>query len=217
LSKETTQEATKVHAKQLQYDRQIADMSLTISKLEASLREAEKVGLRDSASSESSTQDAEMSKQIKALSEEVIRLRDRVNNQNSESVAMKHRLKAAVERANKLEDDLAVAKTMANGSDGDVYDSMERAQGRSTGRRRRAGGQTGSIRSAMRLDASGGERTQQIGQVVDAVDSFTVSTGTLSFNYLFSISVSILSVLRLTGSNQLFFSPRKIFTPQSPC
>jgi hypothetical protein len=42
MSRETTQEASAVHTKQLQYDRQIADMSLTISKLQAILREAEK-------------------------------------------------------------------------------------------------------------------------------------------------------------------------------
>jgi hypothetical protein len=181
LSKETTHEATMVHAKQLQYDRQIADMSLTISKLEASLREAEKPGNGDLAASEESLHDQEMSSQIKLLSEEVVKLRDKVASQNSESLAMKHRLKAAVDRANKLEDDLVAARSSSEGN-GDLYDYMERAQ---NSRRRRAGGgapNSGSIRSAMRLDASGGERTQQIGQVVDAVDSFAVSTGRASIS-----------------------------------
>ena len=91
----------------------------------------------------------------------------------SESLAMKHRLKSAVDRANKLEGDLANAQS-SNGN-GDFYDSMERAQ---LSRRRRPGAtNTGSIRAAMRLDSTSGDRAEKIGQAVDVVDSFAVSTG----------------------------------------
>jgi chromosome segregation ATPase len=175
LSKETKQEATTVHQKQLQADRQIADMSLTISKLEASLREAERNGFQASTSLEQSIKEDEMSKQIQLLSEEVVRLHDKIAGHTSESLAMKHRLKSALDKANKLEDELAIAKLSQNG-DSNTYDLMERAQ---TPRRRRLGinATAGSIRSAMRLDVSGGERTQQIGQAIDVVDSFAVSTG----------------------------------------
>lgn len=175
LSKESKQEATTVHQKQLQAERQIADMSLTISKLEACLQEAEKRGRQETLSPDRKVQEDEMATQIKLLSEEVVRLRDKITGQNSESLAMKSRLKSAVDKANTLEDELALARISHDG-DGDVYDSMERAQ---TSRRRRPGTTTNSvsIRSAIRLDASGGERTQQIGQAIDAVDSFAVSTG----------------------------------------
>jgi hypothetical protein len=181
ISKETTQEASAVHTKQLQYDRQIADMSLTISKLQAILMEAEKATSGESGALQVTMgNDDEMAKQIKLLSEEVLRLRDKVANHNSESLAMKNRLKAAADRATKAEDELAVAVTSTNGND--IYDSMERAgpsSGNGLGRRRRPGAPppSGSIRSAMRLNPGQGERTEQIGKVVDALDSFAVSTG----------------------------------------
>jgi hypothetical protein len=93
---------------------------------------------------------------------------------NSESLAIKHRLKSAVDKANKLEDELANANSSNNRDD--VYDSMERAQ--ISRRRRGVPSSSGSIRSAMRLDSSTGDRSEKIGQVVDVVDSFAVSTGT---------------------------------------
>ncbi len=166
-----------VHAKQIQYDRQIADMSLTISKLEASLREAARQDPMDTAISESVVNENEMVKQIKGLSEEVVRLRDKLATQSSESLAMKHRLRAATDRARQAEEELAIAKSSAN-DEPDMYDALERANTSSGGRRRKIGTTaTGSIRSAMRLESGHGERSEQIGQVVDAVDSFAVSTG----------------------------------------
>jgi len=167
-----------VHAKQIQYDRQIADMSLTISKLEAKVREYEKISRNDSNASVASFKDEEIPNRIKLLSEEVVRLRDKTANHNSESLAMKNRLKVAVDRSNKLEDELIVARTSSNG-DGDIYDSMERARITTSGGRRRRPGAlpSGSIRTAMLLNSSGGDRTEQIGQVVDQIDSFAASTG----------------------------------------
>jgi len=175
FSKETTQEANIVHAKQIQYDRKMADMSLIILKLEAKLREYEKLSPEHTAS----FNDDETPNQIKSLSEEVLRLRDKIANQNSESLAMKNRLKVAVDRSNKLEDELIVSRTSAN-SDGNTYESMERAlYPKSGGGRRRHGNppSTTSIRTAMLLNSPGGDRTEQIGHVVDQIDSFAVSTG----------------------------------------
>lgn len=127
-----------------------------------------------------------------------------LSNYHSESLAMKHRLKSAVDRANKLENDLANANS--TNDQGDVYDSMERAQ---ISRRRRPGAaSSGSIRSAMRLDSSGGERSEKIGQVVDAVDSFSVSTGMLFFlivasnGQLWMISDCLFSFHRLSLSGK---------------
>mmetsp|Transcript_56471 Transcript_56471/g.137049 ORF Transcript_56471/g.137049 Transcript_56471/m.137049 type:complete len:919 (-) Transcript_56471:2895-5651(-) len=179
LSKETTQEATEIHAKQIQYDRQIAELNLTISKLQAKLQEAEKSRLMLSERSNSNNSDdpdheKELSNRVKVLSEEVVRLRDKVANYSSESLAMKHRLKAATDRANKAEDDLAVARTSAPRS---VDFDIETGGGTLSKRRRGVGSQTSSIKSALRLEGGLDPRTQQIGEVVDAVDSFAVSTG----------------------------------------
>jgi hypothetical protein len=112
------------------------------------------------------------------LSEEVVRLRDKIANHNSESLATKNRLKAAVDRSNKLEEELQIARFSPN-SDEIIYDSS--VQGRnaaSGGRRRNVGPPTkGSIRTAMLLNASRGDGAEQIGQVVDQIDSFAASTG----------------------------------------
>ena len=194
ISKETTQEANIVHAKQIQYDRQIADMSLTISKLEAKLKEHEKISPIDSNTRRSSFNDEEISNRIKLLSEEVVRLRDKVANQNSESLAMKSRLKEAIGKSKKLEDELMLARASSNG-DGDVYDSMERARNPGAGGRRRRHGAappSGSIRSAMLLNSSGGDRTEQIGEVVDQIDSFAFSTGECYVCLFWTLDVTLI-------------------------
>jgi hypothetical protein len=177
MSKESTQEASAVQVKHLQYDRQIADMSLTIAKLQGSLREYQKESPGESTSMDpAKVNDDEMANQIKLLSEEVLRLRDKVANQNSESLTMKSRLQAAIDRATKLEDEATAATTTSGNG---MYDSMERAgaSGNGLGRRRRPGAlPSGSIRTAMRLSTGQGTRSEQIGKAVDVVDSFAVST-----------------------------------------
>jgi hypothetical protein len=181
MSKETTQEASSVYAKQLHYDRQIADLNVTISKLQSSLREAER-----NPSSESKSDDGDMANQVKTLSEEVLRLREKVASFNSESLAMRNRLKSAMDRAAKAEDHLAEARTSAAASaSNDDFDSMERGPtGNGMGRRRRGGGNQsiGSIRSTLRLEPGQGEGREHLGKVVDVVDGFAVTTGKSCWN-----------------------------------
>lgn len=194
MSRETKSEVSAAHTKQLQHDRKMADMSLTISKLEASLREArEETSSQSRARDAAKSRDNELSDQVKMLSEEVLKLRDKVASHSSESLALKNRLRSANERATKAEEELAIVNSTASQSNGtnDMYDAMERAGGPTSGngfsRRRKGGGagigiggppQSGSIRTAMKLTrGQGNERTEQIGQVVDAVDAFAVSTG----------------------------------------
>lgn len=167
-----------VHAKEIQNDRKIADMSLTISKLETKVKEYEKEAPIDSNSLAGSLNNKEMSSRIKLLSEEVVRLRDKLANHNSESLAMKNRLQVAIHKSNKLEEELLLARTSLNG-DGDFYDSMERAHHTAPSARRRRYGapSSGSIRTAMLLNSSQGDGTEKIGKVVDQIDSFAASTG----------------------------------------
>lgn len=179
FSNETTHEATIVHAKEIQYDRQIADMSLTISKLEAKIRQYEKVSPNTSKTPAGSLDDEKLPNHIQVLSEEVVRLRDKIANQNSESLAMKNRLKAAIDSSTKLEEELQTAKISSN-SDEVIYDSTARGRNNNTsgGRRRNFGApSSGSIRTAMLLNSSTSDRTEQIGEVVDQIDSFAASTG----------------------------------------
>ena len=62
----------------------------------------------------------------------------------SKSVASKTRLKVAVDRSNKLEDELIVSRTSANG-DGNAYESMKRALNPKSGGGRRRHGNPSSI------------------------------------------------------------------------
>ena len=100
-----------------------------------------------------------------------MRLREKVSCQNSESLTLKNRLQTAIVRAEKAEEELVMASADGNS----IYDSMEKAN---RPRRRRGGAPpSGSIRTAMHLNAGSGERAEKIGKVVDVVDSFASSTG----------------------------------------
>ena len=176
MSKQATEEASIAHAKQLQHDRQTADFNVTISKLQSSLREAERSSSSKSSDDKASKESSpETANQLKLLSEEVMRLREKVANQNSESVAMRNRLKVATDRATKAEDELTEAR-MIRSSSGNL--DIESGLPNGMSRRRRGGDQSGpSIRSVMRLEPGQGEGKEQIGKVVDALDSFAVSSG----------------------------------------
>lgn len=179
MSKETTQEASTVYAKQLHYDRQIADLNVTISKLQSSLREAERNPSSEYMRNSSfNADDGDMANQVKTLSEEVLRLREKVASFNSESLTMKNRLKSAMDRAGKAEDHLEEARTAA--ASNDDFDSMERGPtGNGLSRRRKGGGNkpVGSLRSTLRLEPGQGEGREHLGKVVDVVDSFAATTG----------------------------------------
>lgn len=122
--------------------------------------------------------DGDMANQVKKLSEEVLRLREKVASFNSGSLAMKNRLRSAMDRAAKAEDHLTEARTSA--ASNDDFDSMERGPtGNGMSRRRRGGGNQsiGSIRSTFRLEPGQGEGREHLGKVVDVVDGFAVTTG----------------------------------------
>lgn len=177
MSKESTLEASASHVMQLQYDRKVADLELTISKLQRERAQKDTKG-QDSTAASSIDEDHEMSTQVKLLSEQLISLREKISNQSSETSALKNRLQIAVDRAQKAEDELAMAAS--SGANGD-HDSAEKGNLQlGLGRRRRNNApSSGSIRTAMRLNTGQGERTEQIGKVVDVVDSFAVTTGTM--------------------------------------
>ena len=177
MSKESTLEASASHAMQLQYDRKVTDLELTISKLQRDKIQKTIKG-RDSTGASSSHDNNEMSKQVKILSEQLICLREKISNQSSETSTLKNRLQIAVDRAKKAEDQLAMVESSGINGDFDVVEKGNLQQG--LGRRRRnKAPNSGSIRTAMRLNTGQGERTEQIGKVVDVVDSFAVTTGTI--------------------------------------
>ncbi len=131
----------------------------------------------------------QMPNQIKNLSEEVLRLRDKIANQNSEYLAMKNRFKAAVDRSNRLEDELQTVKLSTNSDGRTTEQSGHGYKKASSGKRRHVGAlNSSSIRTAMLLNSSHGDKTEQIGQVVDQIDSFAASTGACIPSNQFSIN-----------------------------
>lgn len=184
MSKERTEEAAAAHARHLQNDRKIADMSATISRLQCNLRDTKRASFDDGRDSIYSSGEDDKTMQIKSLSEQVLRQQEMIGQSKSEISALKSRLQVAISRADKAEGAMASFQN----SDG-IYDRMERAplsdgsnDGRNTMRRRGGRGNSsdsygGSIRSAMRLSAGHGESTEKIGKAIDVVDSFSVQTG----------------------------------------
>lgn len=159
-------------------------MSVTISRLQASIRDSKKSSFVESRDSVYSSDDGERSSEIKSLSEQVLKQQETIARSKSEISALKNRLQVAVGRADKAEE----ALSFMHDSD-DLYDRMESAPlsgssdgGRRTMRRRGGrGSSAGSIRSAIRLNPGQSENKEKIGKAIDAVDSFSVQTGTLSF------------------------------------
>lgn len=183
ISKERTEEAAAAHARHLQNDRKIADMSVTISRLQSNLRDAKGASFDDSRDSINSFGGDDKTMQIKTLSEQVLRQQELIGQGKSEISALKSRLQGAIRRAEKAEG----AMSSFQNSD-DIYDRMESAplsggsnDGRRTMRRRGHGNSNdsygGSIRSAIRLSHGQGESTAKIGKAIDVVDSFSVQTG----------------------------------------
>lgn len=184
MSRERTEEASAAHARQLQQDRQNADMSLTIARLQSSLRDLKKDSFRENKEMGSHESYADKATQIETLSEQVLRQQEKIGNYTTEISALKARLRSSLSRAESAEQALTVS-----GNTGDMLDVIERAPSsggwprsmrRRGGSRGRKGADSygGSIRSAMQLDPGQTEgNKERIGKAIDALDTWSVQTG----------------------------------------
>lgn len=174
MSKERTLEVSAARSKQHQFDRKIADMSLQISKLQSSLREAQKgssYGNNDlmSGGTDSSTH-------VHELTEQLVRQQEKMGQTTSELSALRNRLQVATARAQKAEEALThagsfdVESSPDSGNYGGSGSTMMR-------RRRRGQQEISSIRQAIHMNASRDENTERLGKAIDAVDKFSVETG----------------------------------------
>lgn len=120
--------------------------------------------------------------QIKELSEEVLKAREKTGGYSSEIAALKSRLKGAVDRAEKAE--AALEDNLATAPSGDSLDRMEMGSPSSGNFMRKRGGKKGpsTITSAMHLN-----KAERVGKAVDTLDSFAVSTGRFEFGALFGV------------------------------
>ena len=183
ITKERTEEASAVQAKQKVYDRKVADMSATISRLQISLRDLTKKN-QSSAGPDGpgafSVEATELNKRVATLSKLVVQHQAKIDDSKVEVSTLKSRLRAANSRA-----EAAERLAIVSGNTSDVSDlEMGGGLGYATGRmRRRNRGRllmrSKSIRSALKLDAGRGrsDAQEQIGSIVDALDKWSIETG----------------------------------------
>ena len=166
MSKERTLEITASRSKQHQVDRQSSDMSLQISKLQSSLREAQ----RGSVSLERASGGVDPSTHVKQLTQELVRHQEKMGQVTSEVSALRNRLQVASARAEKAENALSQVgmRDVESAPDSGNY-------GRGGMRRRKK--DVASIRAAINLHASPNENMERVGKVIDGLDKFSVDTG----------------------------------------
>jgi DNA repair exonuclease SbcCD ATPase subunit len=176
ISSERTEEATNARLKQNKHDRQIAELTLQLTRLQQQYESgATKDSSKDLKDSRDDAEVHDLKNQVKELSEEILKVREKAGNYSSEVSTLKSRLRAAIDRAEKAE---AAADEVMAVHHTDSYDRMERAASPNSGnsmRRRgvkRSSSGTTSIRAAMHLN-----QTERVGKAIDALDSFSVSTG----------------------------------------
>lgn len=169
VNRERTDEVSVITARQLEYDRKVSEMSREMSELRRELRES-----KETSNSDSGDLTDDSRKQLKNLSEEVLRQRECVVNYKSEVSALKSRLKVALHRAEQAEASADHARSAATSRD------LERG---TKGSRRRRGGNVpsfqGSMKAALNLDASQAESSQWLGSCLDVVDESLSKIGSL--------------------------------------
>jgi len=186
MSQERTQESSVSLARQKQYDRRVADLTLKVSQLQSSLRHLEQeesyIGdgqsSDDNANSRLRIKEKELQKQISTLSEEIMKQRNKLDTSSSEVLTMRNRLRTALTRAEN-------AEQMVISPHNEETSDIERGSTPYYNRKmRRRGGRTGttSIRSFIKLDSSRGKTRDKVGNFVDLVDKWAIDTGSFFKN-----------------------------------
>jgi len=183
ISQERTQESSVSLARQKQYDRRVADLTLKVSQLQSSLHHLEQeesyIGdgqsLDDTTGSRFKAKEKELQKQISSLSEELMRQRSKLDTSSAEVLTMRNRLRTALTRAETAE---KLVMSPRNDESSDIERGSTGFHSRKM-RRRLLGGRaaTTSIRSFIKFDSSRGKTREQVGNFVDVVDTWAMDTG----------------------------------------
>lgn len=184
VESERTEETLISQKRQQQHDRQVEELTHALSRIKQELRDVKRDSLKDFRPR--SGENNEDGRRIKDLSEEVLRLRDKLSGSQSEMAALKSRLQGALDRAQKAESSLS-----ERDENGATYasDDMELGNGirHRVPMRKRVRGTGPTMRAALKLDAvhHGGGGTEKIGKTLDALDAFLIESGKfLRFNPL---------------------------------
>jgi len=184
ITQERTEEASAVQAKQKQYDRQVADMNATISRLQTSLLDLKRTSSSVGADGgggvgTSSSEVADLNKRVATLSQLVVQHQSKIDDGKVEISTLRTRLRTATSRAE------AAEKAMTMSGNATDLSELERGSTSYVGKMRRRGvrgrsaAKAKSIRSAVKLDRGrgGNEAQEQIGSAIDVIDRWSVETG----------------------------------------
>ena len=200
MSKERTEEMSVTHARQKQHDRRVADLAATISRLQISLRDLKNVEPSSAYGAGTSLEEEgvgtnfeiqkELQQQVSSLTRQVFQQQSKVEENAVELSTLRSRLSVALTRADNAENALTMSGNLGSSSPGKHVDLESGFRGYDGGKKvRRRGGRTKgltaaskskSIRSALHLDlgrAGVSETRQQIGTAIDALDQWSVETG----------------------------------------
>jgi len=207
ISKERSEEASNVLARQRLQDRKVSEMEMTISRLKTQVHEQKSkptgFGSMEKDPKMLYQELDEARRDIESLSGQVLRHQAVAENSKSEILALKGRLQATVNRAEQAEKSLQTASMQSGrssavgggGGGGTTMTSSSRLYEMEGGgivggmRRRVKGGRNrnatgGTISAALQISpttttsrGSTSPLTQQVGATLDALDSWMVDTG----------------------------------------
>ena len=190
--RERQEEALLTQTRQAQNETKISDLTQQVFELRATIRDVKQQETMALQQRQTDDSKFDLQNRIQELSEELVRMRERMSVSNSEVAALRNRLQAALNRAVVAE--AAAESAFQNTSDLHTWSNHpnDPEQGltvrrRGTNPRSKGSSDVPTIRKALRLDngpGSGiGSNTQSLGKGLDVLDGFLAQSGEiLRFN-----------------------------------
>lgn len=188
VSQERINEASLSLARQKQYDRKVADLTLQVSQLQSSLHHSQQEGIysdsqqrKDITNSNAITTEKQLQMQITSLSEELIKQRKKLEISSAEVLTLQNRLRAALTRAENAEN--LAAPSLNDDANNDIEGG--RRQYYNGGKMRKRVGRrtkvaTNSIRSIIKVHSGrrgSNSASERVCDFVDLVDNWALDTG----------------------------------------
>eukprot|EP00978_Attheya_sp_CCMP212_P031180 scaffold117077_cov65-Attheya_sp.AAC.1 len=195
MSKEQAQEAVFAQERQRKHDQQVQDLQSTVTRLQATVRDLQKRSSNEemndhptdgSANSDSGTGDnmatskeqERLRKQVKTLSEQIVRQQGKLDNGNCEALALRSRLKTSLSRAETAEKALVTASSTRDVEQGSSSSNQHRSRYKGGGR---ASTRTTTLVQSIRsvLPSQFVNQHEAVGETMDALDSFAIDMGAI--------------------------------------
>jgi len=187
ITDERMEETAMTLSKQRQKDREIADLNITITKLQADIRDLKIDNASKKEILERESTDAVKKgyrSEIQSYLDQILKQQQKLDFQSSEISTLQTRLQVAIMRADTAEEKNKSIQDLLVSTDD--YDIERGSIGFSSVRRRIQKKETKSIRAAFHLQhapGNGDKKKEQIGKAIDLLDNWAFQTGKyLRFN-----------------------------------